>query len=197
MSEETGTAAEARRLLQETKLFACLSESVRLRPASYAQERFFVPGELLLREGDPAEEFFLIASGSVHVIGRAFDGTNLVMARLTRGQVFGEQALLQGGSQIRNASVRAAERCRLLVYPGEPLTEVQEVDESLTVKLGAIGERQAAERRELLREKVLQDIGLGAHYEIKRFEKDQIIFREGDPAGDVYLILDGTARNAR
>ena len=197
MSEDIGTAAEASRLLQDAKLFASLSESVRLRLASYAQEKLLVPGELLLREGDPAEEFFLIASGSVHVIGRAFDGTNLVMARLTRAQVFGEQALLQGGSQIRNASVRAAERCRVFVFPREALTEVQEVDETLTVKLGAIGDRQAVERRDLLREKVLQDIGLGAHYEIKRFEKDQIIFREGDPAGDVYLILDGTARVTR
>jgi CRP-like cAMP-binding protein len=197
MSEDIGPAAEARRLLQETKLFASLSENVRLRLASFAQEKFVVPGELLMREGDAGEEFFLIASGSVHVIGRAFDGTNLVMARLTRGQVFGEQALLQGGSRIRNASVRAAERCRVFVFPREALTEVQEVDETLRVKLSAIGDRQAAERRELLREKVLQDIGLGANYQIKRFDKDQIIFHEGDPAGDVYLILDGTARVTR
>src|SRR5579864_7566393 len=121
MAEDSGIAAEAFRLLQSTEVFAGLPPSARRRLASSAQERFLLPGELVVREGDPGEEFFLLASGSAHVIGRAFDGTNLIMARLTQGQVFGEQALLEGGSRVRNASVRAAERCRLLVFPHEAL----------------------------------------------------------------------------
>ena len=197
MPEGAATAAEAFDLLHGARAFEGLSDSVLARLASYAREKLLVPGELLLREGDPAEEFFLIASGSVHVIGRAFDGTNLVMARLTRAQVFGEQALLEGGSRVRNASVRAAERCRLLVFPREALIESQGADETLSRKLHEIGDTQSAERRELLREKVLQDIGLSAHYQIERFEKDQVVFHEGDPAESVYLILAGTARATR
>ena len=148
----------------------------------------------MLREGDPGEEFFLVASGSVHVIGRAFDGTNLIMARVTQGQVFGEQALMQGGSRVRNATVRAAERCRLLVFPREALLEAQGADKTVSVKIRAIGERQAVTRRELLRDKLLQDIAPDSGYEIVHYEKGQVVFREGDPPTHVYLILDGTAR---
>jgi ferredoxin-NADP reductase/CRP-like cAMP-binding protein len=197
MAEDMGIAAEACRLLQDTEVFAGLSQSARRRLASYAQERFFLPGELVLREGDLGEEFFLVASGSVHIIGRAFDGTNLIMARVTQGQVFGEQALMQGGSRVRNASARAAESCRLLIFPREALLEAQGADETVSAEIRAIGERQAAARRELLRDKLLQDIAPGARYEMQRYEKGQVVFREGDPPTNIYLILDGAARVRR
>lgn len=197
MAEDYAIAAEAYRLLQGTELFVGLPQSARRRLASYAQERFFLSGELVLREGDPGEEFFLVASGSVHVIGRAFDGTNLIMTRLTHGQVFGEQALLQGGSRRRNASVRAAEGCRLLVFPREALLEAQGADQTVSVRMRAIGERQTAARGEVLRNKLLQEIGLGGGYEFQRFEKGEVVFREGDPPTNVYLILQGTARVRR
>lgn len=197
MAEDYAIAAEAYRLLQGTELFVGLPQSARRRLASYAQERFFLSGELVLREGDPGEEFFLVASGSVHVIGRAFDGTNLIMTRLTHGQVFGEQALLQGGSRRRNASVRAAEGCRLLVFPREALLEAQGADQTVSVRMRAIGERQTAARGELLRDKLLQELGLGGGYQFQRFEKGEVVFREGDPPTNVYLILQGTARVRR
>lgn len=197
MAEDSGIAAEACRLLQCTDVFAGLSQSARRRLASHAQERSFLAGELVVQEGDPGDEFFLVASGSVHVIGRAFDGTNLVMARLRQGQLFGKQALLQGGTGVRNASVRAAESCRLLVFPREGLLEAQGADETVSVKIQAIGEEQMAARRELLRDKLLREIGLSAGYEFQRFEKGEIVFREGDPPTNVYLILQGTARVRR
>lgn len=194
MAEDLGLAAEARRLLSGTEVFAGLADSARHRLAWHARERSFGLGELVLREGDPGEEFFLVASGSLHVIGRAFDGTDLIMARVTPGEVFGEQALLPGGLRVRNASVRAAERCRLLVFPREALLEAHGADEIVGATIRVIGETQAASRRELLRDKLLQDIVPGAGYESRRYEKGQVVFREGDPAADVYLILAGTAR---
>ena len=194
MTEDFGPAAEARRLLSGTEVFAGLSDHARHHLASHAREGSFGLGELVLREGDPGEEFFLVASGSLHVIGRAFDGTDLIMARVKPGEVFGEQALLPGGSRVRNASVRAAESCRLLVFPREALLEAHGADENVGAKIRAIGETQAAWHREVLRDRLLQDIVPGAGYELQRYEQGQIVFREGDPATDVYLILAGTAR---
>src|SRR5579862_1210405 len=186
--------AEALRLLPGSEVFAGLSPGALRRLASHARERSFVPGELVVRAGDPGEEFFLVGSGSLHVIGRAFDGTNLVMARLKQGEVFGEQALLPDGSRVRNASVRAAENGRLLAFPREALLEALGADEAVGVTIRAIGQTQATARSELLRDKLLQDIVPGAGYELQRYEPGQVIFREGDPATSVYLILDGTAR---
>jgi len=196
MPEDSGPNAEAEafRLLPGTEVFAGLSPGALRRLASHARGRTFVPGELVLREGDPGAEFFLVAAGSLHVIGRAFDGTNLIMARLKPGEVFGEQALLPGGSRVRNASVRAAETGRLLVFPREALLEALGADETVSVKMRAIGQTQAAAHSALLREALLQDIVPGAGYELQRYEQGQVVFREGDPPTSVYLILDGTAR---
>jgi len=196
MAEAPGPAAEAEAeaLLADTEVFAGLPAAARRRLARSAHERPFGSGELVLREGDPGEEFFLVASGSLHVIGRAFDGTNLIMARLKPGEVFGEQALLPGGSRVRNADVRAAERGRLLVFPREALLEALGADGAVGARIRAIGEAQSASRRELLRDRLLQDIVPGAGYELQRYEPGQVVFREGDPPGSVYLILDGTAR---
>lgn len=196
MPEDSGpnAVAEAFRLLPGTEVFAGLSPGALRRLASHARGRTFVPGELVLREGDPGAEFFLVAAGSLHVIGRAFDGTNLIMARLKPGEVFGEQALLPGGSRVRNASVRAAEAGRLLVFPREALLEALGADETVSVKIRGIGQTQAAAHSALLREALLQDIVPGAGYELQRYEQGQFVFREGDPPTSVYLILDGTAR---
>ena len=196
MPEDFGPNAEAEafRLLPGTEVFADLSPGALRRLASHARERAFVPGELVLSEGDPGEEFFLVAAGSLHVIGRAFDGTNLIMARLKPGEVFGEQALLPGGGRVRNASVRAAETGRLLAFPRGALLEALGADETVSVKIRAIGQTQAAAHSALLREALLHDIVPGAGYELQRFEPGQVVFREGDPPTSVYLILDGTAR---
>lgn len=196
MPEDSGPNAEAEafQLLPGTEVFAGLSPGALRRLAFHARGRTFVPGELVLREGDPGAEFFLVAAGSLHVIGRAFDGTNLIMARLKPGEVFGEQALLPGGSRVRNASVRAAETGRLLVFPREALLEALGADETVSVKMRAIGQTQAAAHSALLREALLQDIVPGAGYELRRYEQGQVVFREGDPPTSVYLILDGTAR---
>jgi CRP-like cAMP-binding protein len=196
MPEDSGPNAEAEafRLLPGTEVFAGLSPGALRRLAFHSRGRTFVPGELVLREGDPGAEFFLVAAGSLHVIGRAFDGTNLIMARLKPGEVFGEQALLPGGSRVRNASVRAAETGRLLVFPREALLEALGADETVSVKMRAIGQTQAAAHSALLREALLQDIVPGAGYELRRYEQGQVVFREGDPPTSVYLILDGTAR---
>ena len=88
------SASEAARLLAAAKPFDRLSDEARLSLAGHARERRFMPGEMIVREGEPGEEFFLVADGAVHVLGRGFDGTELVLARLEAGSCFGEQALL-------------------------------------------------------------------------------------------------------
>jgi putative ABC transport system ATP-binding protein len=68
--------------------------------------RRYAPGDILVRQGDPGEEFFLMRSGRVEVLVESAGETRKV-AELGAGQFFGEQALLTGG--IRNATVRGTE----------------------------------------------------------------------------------------
>jgi ABC-type lipoprotein export system ATPase subunit len=72
--------------------------SARLEPISYA------PGAVIVRQGDPADHFYIILKGEVEVLLEQ-DGGETLIARLISGEFFGEAGLLQGGR--RTATVRA------------------------------------------------------------------------------------------
>ena len=65
-------------------------------------KRHFAAGETVLREGETGEEFFLISDGEVDVVRADHE-----VARLGRGEFFGEVALISG--EPRNATVVATE----------------------------------------------------------------------------------------
>ncbi len=69
-------------------------------------------GEIIIRQGDPADKFYIISKGEVEVIQETGGGQPVVVNRLTTGQFFGEVGLLTGAP--RNASVRAVTHCDLL-----------------------------------------------------------------------------------
>ena len=60
-------------------------------------------GEVIIRQGEPADHYYLIHTGTAQVTRAAKDGTPLVLAELGPGDGFGEEALLTGDR--RNASV--------------------------------------------------------------------------------------------
>ena len=62
----------------------------------------FLPGEVIIREGDVGVELFLISDGEVQVQREGHE-----VARLGAGEFFGELALMTGNP--RNATVTAAQ----------------------------------------------------------------------------------------
>jgi putative ABC transport system ATP-binding protein len=65
----------------------------------------FPPGSVIVRQFDPADRFYILLKGQVDVVLERDDGSEIPIARLIRGQFFGEAGLLQGGQ--RTATVRA------------------------------------------------------------------------------------------
>jgi hypothetical protein len=70
------------------------------------------PGEVLVAEGDPGEELYLLFDG---VLAVEQDGRRV--AEVGPGAILGEMALLEGGR--RTATLRAVTRCRVAVVPGD------------------------------------------------------------------------------
>ena len=95
-------------LLRRVPLFAELDERPLQAIATLARERAAKAGEVLTREGEPGDEFFVIADGTVHV-ERAGEELRSILA----GGFLGEVALVEGGS--RTATATCATDCRLLV----------------------------------------------------------------------------------
>jgi ferredoxin-NADP reductase/CRP-like cAMP-binding protein len=193
MSIEPDIVESAFHLLAAARPFNSLPRNALLKLAAYATERSVIPGEMIIHEGEVGTEFYLVAAGAFHVLGRAFDGTELVLARLEAGSCFGEQALLAETASPRSASVRAVTRGRLLVFSDLALKEAGETDAFLLASLRKTSETHRAERANLYRDRVLTDLGIRESYTIEHFEPDQYVFHEGEPGDKIYLILVGRA----
>ena len=73
----------------------------------------FGRAEVVCREGDAGDAFFVLRSGTVEVVARGVDGRDTHVADLTAPAFFGEMALLTG--EPRSATVRAKGDVELLV----------------------------------------------------------------------------------
>jgi CRP-like cAMP-binding protein len=74
------------------------------------------PGELLWQQGDAADGFHLVESGTLAVTARAPGEREIELVELGPGDILGELPLLAGGE--RSASVRAVESASVLVLDG-------------------------------------------------------------------------------
>jgi CRP/FNR family cyclic AMP-dependent transcriptional regulator len=98
-------------MLADVPLFAGLtSKQIKSIAGAFARERAYDSGEVIEKEGGSAVAFYLITGGSVNV----HKGEKPV-AKLGRGQFFGEMALID--NQPRSATVTAAEASKCLVMP--------------------------------------------------------------------------------
>lgn len=97
----------AKLALSRLDIFAGLSrEDVRLLE-TVVQPMIFAKDEIILREGDPARAFFVVARGSVRVVLTLEGGRMQRIADIGPGLTFGEMALIDGGR--RSAGVVAEE----------------------------------------------------------------------------------------
>jgi putative ABC transport system ATP-binding protein len=86
--------------LRAVDLFRALTPTQLTDVAERMTKRHYAVGETVVREGDSGEEFFLISDGEVDVVRSDHE-----IARLGRGDFFGEVALISG--EPRNATVLA------------------------------------------------------------------------------------------
>jgi putative ABC transport system ATP-binding protein len=91
--------------LRTVELFSQLTPHEITNIAEKMKRRRFARNEIIIREGDPGEEFFLIGKGQVDIRRDAGSGAERHLATLNVGNVFGEHALMAEGP--RNATCTA------------------------------------------------------------------------------------------
>jgi ABC-type lipoprotein export system ATPase subunit len=87
------------------RVFPTLSPAQLVRATHGLEPERHAPGAIILREGEAPDALHIITRGQVDVLVRGPDGIEIVAARLTPGQYFGEVELLRGGANI--ATIRA------------------------------------------------------------------------------------------
>jgi CRP-like cAMP-binding protein len=183
----TGSRSEVAPLLpSERELF--------LEKLSAVRDRILPPGDVVLRQGDPGDELFLIQSGEAHVF-RTFAGEGeRSVAKLGPGDVFGELALLRSGP--RSATVRAAGSSPLLVsvverdtyldlirecnLTGKEIFELVRQGRMLPALTQSFPQLCAEHRAAVL--PLLQEIDVAP---------GEAVVREGDASDAMYVILEG------
>jgi len=105
------------------------------RVALLSQERPYAPGEVIVREGDPGSELFIVERGEVTVsIDEKHGGVEV--ARLSDGSFFGEMSLMTG--EPRSATVRAATDTWLLVVGKQAFAELLDDDPQLAERISNV-----------------------------------------------------------
>jgi CRP-like cAMP-binding protein len=98
-------------MLRNVPLFSGLSASELKLLAFTSEVRCFEPGEVLMRQGDPADCAYVILEGTAEVLAKSSSG-EFVVALLGPNAMPGEIGILTDAP--RTATVRAKERVRAL-----------------------------------------------------------------------------------
>jgi CRP-like cAMP-binding protein len=186
-------AAQARTglvdLLREVDVFHALPVAGLEEIASGAQSETYADGDEVIRQGEPGDKFYVVASGGARVL---IDG--YTVAELSRGQGFGERALMRGGNRaatvtaVGDLTVQAIRRDIFLAAVAGGQRVMTSADFSartvgellpglpLFAGLSADALRRTAER-----------------FEISDFPADNELVCQGESGDRFYMLLSGSA----
>lgn len=103
---------------------------------AHLQPVVFMPGEVIVRQGEYGRHVYFVSSGSV----RVEDGTGAVIRTLGEGDFFGELSLLT--RQPRTATVRAAEYCDLYTLDRETFRRTLDHYPDFAARVAAVTEER-------------------------------------------------------
>src|SRR5262249_25486516 len=115
-------------------LFAPLDDEERLLIADKLVELRYAHNELIIKEGEQDETFFIIEKGTVEVYLVSPHGSRKILTTLGPGEFFGEMALLTG--QKRTANVRAITDVRVYRLDKDSFKEILERKPEILDEIG-------------------------------------------------------------
>ncbi len=120
MSTTTDLAARVAQL-RATPLFADVPEAPLSKLATVATPLHLTPGEMLLREGDAADQIFVVVSGELEITKHS-GNAEIPLTRVGPGSIQGEMAAFERGQRM--ASVHAVTEADVLCLPIDAVREL-------------------------------------------------------------------------
>ncbi|MEU9130613.1 peptidase domain-containing ABC transporter [Kitasatospora sp. NPDC048540] len=190
-------ARAARGPLGGIPLLANLAPEVRELVADSFEPVRFGFGAVIVREGDPADGYWVLAEGTARAVKRGEHGEEVPLNTLGPGDSFGEVSLLE--NTTRSSTIRASSEVSALRLDSSVFAALVRAHPSVRTGL----EQQVREHRvrDLLRvHHVFADLSvtalgrLIARLRPLRFSAGEAVVRQGDPPGGMYVVLDGVLR---
>jgi CRP/FNR family transcriptional regulator, cyclic AMP receptor protein len=107
--------------LREIPLFSEMDEHEVAGIRAIMQEIKFKPGQVIIREGETGDLFYVITEGEAEILIRDADGADVILHKAGPGDFFGELSMLT--NEPRSARVRAAENLTTLTLEREDFFE--------------------------------------------------------------------------
>lgn len=142
--------------LRKTPLFATLPPGDLARIGRIVSLRSIAKRRAVFRDGDPAEGFFVVASGSVKVFKLSEDGKEQVLHILEAGQSFAEATIFEGGTFPANAE--ALSDSEILFLPKRPFIELLEGSPKMALRMLASLSKWLKRMTDLVENLALRDV---------------------------------------
>jgi CRP-like cAMP-binding protein/Fe-S-cluster-containing hydrogenase component 2 len=107
----------------------------------------FTPGQVICRQGDAADSFYLVRIGFVKV-SQTHAGGEMVLAYLSRGEYFGETALLE--DTVRSATCTALDHVEVVRISAEDFASMTRQFPGVRQKLAQVGQERVQMNHETL-----------------------------------------------
>ena len=171
-----------------------LSDDVRALVVASFEPVSFPFGAVIVREGGPGDAFYVIVRGTARVVRSAEDGDEVALNVLRAGDSFGEMALLAGTP--RSATVRASGPLEAIRLDRGVFLALTRSNPEVRAVFLAIG-RQRALWNFLRLQSALGTLPgealatLAAGLESVSVAAGDVVIREGEPAGPMYIVEEG------
>ncbi len=153
---ENGGRSATAALLAAVPLFSELSESELERVARVAVPRSFPKGVRVFHEGDESDACYVVRDGDLRVTREHPDGRAIALATLGPRDIFGELAMLDGGT--RSASIETLSECELLALPASDMRRVISDHGEIAAKLISALTRRLRETNERVARQSFQTV---------------------------------------
>jgi HlyB family type I secretion system ABC transporter len=184
-------------IVRRTSAFRFLTDEHFAALEPLLREESYDFGDVIVKQDDPADSFYILTKGRARALKLKADGEEIPLGVLKPGDSFGEAALMDGGT--RSASVRCSTAVEVLRIDRDDFLElVERVPElkhyiemtgrnralqSFLYQFSNFGRLPAPALRSMIDK--LQPVDV---------PKGDLIIKQGDAAGPMYVIEKGRAR---
>ena len=142
VGDATTAVLHAERYIEELKdierVFPGEPKDVAAETASKAELLVFAPDEVILREGEPADRFYMVIKGEAQATQTGSDGAQVPIARFGPGDYFGEVGLLNDAPRI--ATVRAKTALEVMALDRAAFSRLMESSQATKAEVSRVAE---------------------------------------------------------